>query len=316
FIGLRSGVGDTYAYINIYKNLPSSLSMDVINSFEKDRGFFILSVLFKQFISSDYHVWLFVITWISGLLVVRTLYKYSENFFYSLFLFIVTVNFVWMLNGMRQFLALSVIFGNLDAILDKKFFKYLILVLFATSIHITAIITLPMYFLYDLKAFSWQMIVLVIVVIIAGINMDYLADIFSIVLEDSAYEGYLEVAATSSGSNVLRVVVGFAPVALAFIGRKHIDNQLIHFCINMSIISAIFYLISSFSGGILIGRLPVYFDMFNLLLLPWLVNHLFVKSNQSFMYLFIGLCYFAFFYMKAKVGMDLTYESDILNLFL
>lgn len=314
-VGLRSGVGDTYAYINIFNDLPNQLSIDVINSFEKDKLFFILSVLFKQFISNDYHVWLFVISWISGYFVTKTLYKYSENFFYSMFLFIVTMNFVWMMNGMRQFLAVSIIFGNIDLFLDKKFFKSLILIGIASSIHITALITLPIYFLVDFKCFSWKFFLFIIVVLLTGINIDFIADTFSIVLEDSAYEGYLTAAATSSGSNLLRVAVGLAPCILAFIGRKHVNDKLINLCINMSFISTIFYLISSFSGGILIGRLPVYFDMFNLILIPWMIKNIFVKNNQIILYVFIGICYFAFFYLKAKLGMGLGYESNLLNIY-
>ncbi|WP_296878378.1 EpsG family protein [Thomasclavelia sp.] len=315
-IGLRSGVGDTYAYIQIFNNLPDKLNLSVIQSFDKDVGFFIFSVLFKQFISSNYHIWLFVISWISGLLITKTLYKYSDNFFYSMFLFIVMLDFVWMLNGMRQFIAVSLIFGNIDLFLDKKFIKCMLLIALASTIHISALFTIPIYFLVNFNCFTWKFYFFIIILFVVGINIDYIANTFSIVLEDTAYEGYLTEAATSTGSNLLRVAVGAAPCILAFIGRKQIQgNKLINFCINMSIISAIFYFISSFSGGILIGRIPIYFDVFNLILIPWLIKNIFVESNHFIMYLIVGICYFAFFYLKAKYGMGLGYESDILRIF-
>lgn len=316
-IGLRSGVGDTRAYIQIFNELPNQISIPVIQSFDKDIGFYVLSVLFKQFISANYQWWLFTISWISGFLVTKTIYKYSDNFFYSLYLFIVMLCFVWMLNGMRQFVAVSIIFGNINLFLEKKWVKSIILVLFATTIHITALFILPIYFLVDFKCFGWKFYIFIFIVFIIGINIDYIANTFSIVLEDSAYQGYLDAAATSEGSNILRVAVGIAPCIIAYLGRNQVQgNKLINLCINMSIVSAIFYFISSFSGGILIGRIPIYYDMFNLILIPWLIKNVFVESNHIFMYIFIGICYFIFFYFKAYLGMGLGYESQILSVYL
>ena len=50
-IGLRSGVGDTPAYITMFNESPSRFSLSALDSYEKDQGYFALSILFKQFVS-------------------------------------------------------------------------------------------------------------------------------------------------------------------------------------------------------------------------------------------------------------------------
>lgn len=312
--GLRSGIGDTWAYIKIFDDLPNTFSLSLYNQFDKDVGFFMLSTLFKQYISKDYHVWFFVIACITGYFIIKTLYKYSDDFYLSLFLFVATLNFIWMINGMRQFLAVAIIFGNIDLIIDRKFLKYFILVMLCSTIHITAVVAILLYFAYDIKPFGASMLIMLVILILVGLSVDTIAQHFSIFLEDSAYEGYLDSAAGSAGSNILRFIVGMAPVFLAFVGRKFVDNKIIGMSINLSAVAAAFYFISSFSGGVLIGRIPVYFDMFNLILLPWIINHMFEVRSKHLMKILIIICYFVFFYMKAKYGMQLGYESNLLGI--
>lgn len=69
FCGLRSGIADTGTYIQMFKGYPSSISGMDLKSVNKDKGFFVISVLFKQFISNDFHGWLFLITLISGVCI-------------------------------------------------------------------------------------------------------------------------------------------------------------------------------------------------------------------------------------------------------
>ena len=84
----------------------------------------------------------------------------------------------------------------------------------------------------------------------------------------------------------------------------------------MSLASGVLYFISSFSGGILIGRLPIFFDMYNIILLPWLIQNLFDLKERRLAYFLASICYIAFFYYKLKVGMGMNYESDLLNLYI
>ena len=316
-VGLRDSVGDTFAYINIFNDLPTSISADFFEEYTKDRGFFLLSSLFKRFISANFHWWLLVIAIICGVSIIKTLKDYSENFFFSLFLFIAMTHFTWMMNGMRQFIAVSILFLNLRYIKEHRFIPYLILTLLLSSIHITALIMIPAYFIGISRPWGKRFWIFIILMLIAGMSMDYIAEHFSYVLDDSAYEGYLTIAADSAGSNILRTIVAAAPAVLASFCYRYIKNEnnpIANMSVNFSFVSAVLYFCSAQSGGILIGRLPIYFDIYNLLLLPWLVEHCFKPSSKRLMYAFLAICYLLFFYSKVKIGMNMGYSSDILGL--
>ena len=92
------------------------------------------------------------------------------------------------------------------------------------------------------------------------------------------------------GTNPIRVLVYAVPTILSYIGRKIIwieDNKLVNLCVNMSIISTGLYVVSMFTSGIFIGRLPIYFSLYNYILLPWEIENLFTERSKKLVY--IGL---------------------------
>ena len=71
--------------------------------------------------------------------------------------------------------------------------------------------------------------------------MDFIAERFSYVLEDSAYEGYLTAAATSAGSNILRTFAAAAPPILATFCYKYVNvenDPVVNMSVNFSFVSA------------------------------------------------------------------------------
>ena len=54
---------------------------------------------------------------------------------------------------------------------------------------------------------------------------------------------------------------------------------MINFAANMSVVSSGIYVISMFTSAIMIGRLPIYFSLYNYILLPWEITHIFTKRS-------------------------------------
>ena len=76
-IGLRSGMADTTAYIQHFKDLPNTYSelTKVIMESDDAQGFYFFAGLIKIFISNDYHVWLFILATINGVCVGHSVKK-------------------------------------------------------------------------------------------------------------------------------------------------------------------------------------------------------------------------------------------------
>lgn len=319
FCGLRSGIADTGTYIAMFEKYPSNITQINFDDIGKDKGFYFLSVLYKQFVSSDFHGWLFLIALVSGVALMMGLVKYSEYFGLSCYLLIATTMFTYFVNGMRQFLVVTIFFCASYMIVERKWKEYIILILLLSTIHGSAIILLFIYFLGTTKPWGRQMRTVIFLSLILGIFFDKIFPIFGEFLMETQYKGYVSyISDQGKGSSVIRLAIAAVPCFLAYVGRRAIEkenNKYINFCINMSVINFCLYVIATFSSGMVVGRLTTYFDIFNLVLLPWLLHRIFTEKSRKIVILACMGFYIVFFYFQMVLVWGLHYESDILNLF-
>lgn len=313
FCGLRSGIADTPAYISEFENAVNSISQLDIDAIQKDKGYVILEVLFKQFISDDFHLWLLLIAIISGVAIMYTLYKYSIDFGMSFFLFIASTQFTWLVNGMRQFVAVCLIFAAITFMLEKRWWQYILIVLLASTIHGTAVIMIPFYFIAQWKPFSLKTVFISVVIAVAGMNIGN----FDFLLDNTQYEGYLDTIVATSGMNVIRFLVAAVPAVIAIAGSKIIkaeNNKLINICTCMSFFYVSIQFAALFAGANYIGRISAYFNIYNLILMPWMIKKCFNKDSEILVKLACVICYCIFFYYQMVVTWNIGYYSDVLGL--
>ena len=322
FAGMRTTVGDTTAYIKMFKEYPLfQNAQDVIfDERTREPGFRLFSILIKTYISDNYTVWLSIIAVISGICVMFPLYKYSCNFGVSAFLFIASCQLTWMFNGMRQFLAAAIIFACTGLILKNRMLLYILIVCVLSTIHQSALLLIPMYFIAKGEPWNKRTILFIGCIVLAMLFTSKFTNLLTDVVEQTDYASSVdEFKDTDDGTNVIRIVVESVPIILAFIYRNKIKYKLtpvIKLSINMSLIASGLYVISNIArSGILLGRLPIYFSMYNLILLPWLLKNIFENREKDLIYYIMILCYFAFFYYQMVITWDgMGYASQVLNL--
>ncbi|WP_455544259.1 EpsG family protein [Intestinibacter sp.] len=322
FAGMRTTVGDTTAYIKMFNEYP--LFQDahdiIFDDTAREPGFRLFSILIKTFISDNYSVWLFIIAIISGICVMIPLYKYSCNFGVSAFLFVASCQFTWMFNGMRQFLAASVIFVCTGLMLKNKTLLYILIVCVLSTIHQSALLLIPMYFIAQGEPWNRRTLFLIGCIVLAMLFTSNFTGLLTDVVEQTNYASSVnEFKSTDDGTNIIRILVESIPVIIAFIYRNKIKDKLtpiIKLSINMSLIASGLYIISKLArSGILLGRLPIYFSMYNLILLPWLLNNIFEDKEKNLMYYIMIVCYFSFFYYQMVITWGgLEYSSELLKL--
>lgn len=319
WVGMRSGVADTRAYISMFEGYPTSLA--AIPQYwdfseNKSPGFITFSILFKHFISTDYHVWLMTIAILSGIPIMLILRKRSKYFFYSSFLFMTGIIFFWMLNGMRQFWAAAIVFLFSDWIEKRKTIPFMIVVLLAATIHFTVLVMIPMYFVATAKPFGKKVILFLILLLIAVIFLEPFVGAMEDVLQGTAYAGSTAQFAEDDGVNPIRVLVMAVTPAIAFCGRKVLEKKadaFINICINMSVICAGIYFLGIFTSGILVGRLPIYFEMYNLILLPYLLKECFTRESSKIMFVLCTIGFLGFYYLQMKNSYYVSEFTGILT---
>lgn len=310
--GNRGWIADTGAYILAYRDMPSSLS--AIPAYAvivtKDKGFYVFSALLKVIIGNDEVIYLTILALIQGIALVIVFRKYSMSYIVSIFLFLISTDYIaWMFNGIRQFTAVTIIFLATPLMLKKKYVPLLLVILLVSTIHQTALIMIPFVLIAQGKAWNRRTMLFIAATLIIILFVEEFTNVLEIALEETQYENVIReyTVTKDDGTNPVRVFVYSIPAILAFVGRNKIrktDDQLIKFCTNMSIISAGLYVISMFTSGIYMGRLPIYASLYGYILLPWEIEYLFTRRTRKFIYVVLVLCYSVFYYYQ----MNFVYE--------
>lgn len=308
--GFRGYVGDTGAYMKMFQEIPSGLRNipSYMNTVEKDKGFYFLSAVIKNLISDNVNVYFIILALIQVALLIKVYRKYSSNYIVTFFLFVASTDYIsWMFNGIRQFTAVTITFFAFEYILKKKYVPAVLIVLFAALFHGSALLVLPFIFIAQGQAWNKKTILFIIAVIVAVMFIGEFTDILDTLLAETQYKNVVSdwQEFQDDGTNIIRVLVYAIPSILSLVGLrfiKYADDPVVNLCTNMSIASVGFYVVSMFTSGIFIGRLPIYFSLYSYILLPWEIEHMFSEKSIKLVYLAMIAGYLGF-YMYSIMGL-------------
>ena len=306
---LRGDMGDSYAYKMMFRDLPSTVSglISYIPSVTKDKGFSVLSGIIKCVIGNNDVIYFFILAFIQGIILVSVYRKYSTNYLLSIFLFIASTDYLsWMFNGVRQFTAVTIIFASTKFMLEKKWVPTILMILLASTMHQSALLMIPIVIIVQGKAWNKRTILFLIAALIAVTFVDQFTSILDDMMQETQYANMVTdwTMWGDDGTNIFRVLVYSVPTILSFVGLKYIhyeDDPIINFCANMSIVSTGLYIISMFTSGIFIGRLPIFASLYNYILLPWEIEHMFTKRSAQIMGLLMIAAYLVFYWYQVMI---------------
>ena len=289
WIGMRGAMMDTWAYIEDYRNLPADFfeGWKHIDWDGKSPGFEIFNLFFKDFISEDYQWWLMAIAIISMVCVMVPLRKYSPDFFFGSFIFVALTTFSWPMNGMRQFICVAVLFACSDWIKDGKFIRFTIVAWLLSSVHYTSLIMIAIYFVVRSKPWQIRVFFFIIAMALACVFAEPLfAGLEDTVLSGTEYSGATAQFAADDGVNPLRALFYAAFPLLAYFRRKSLEplyetHPMLPIAINMSLMTVALYVVGVFTSGILIGRLPIYCSLYNMILIPYIIKFGFNDKDRK-----------------------------------
>lgn len=323
FIGLRNAGADTSAYIRSYNETQAGikLAMQTIFNFRQGENLFEAYTIFmKTIFGNNYTPFLFGIAAISGFSVAKTLYNYSEGFYTSMLLFCLWGMWSWMYNGIRQFLAVSIVLLGTTFIENGKLFLYLLVVFIASCIHTSALVMLPVFFIVRAEPWSFRSVIPILIVAFAVFFTSPFLMALETVTESTNYGSILSNSyfVSDTGSNPIRTVIYAIPLLLAYSNRKIIKDKApmyVKICVNMSLLCVCVSCIANVTSGIYIGRLNIYFAIYNLILIPWIFCNTRLHVDVMLTSLIMGLYGVYYFYMN-YINSHPYYSSDILGLFL
>lgn len=305
--GLRRGIGDTGMYMHSYRLMvqdPSSAD------FSRDAGFTALSFILSQ-ISSNPQTLIFVVALITNGLNIAMLYKYKSYLELQLYLYMASGYFTVTMNGIRQCLAAALVFVCNKFIVNGDFKKYLIFVLLISLFHGSALIMIPIYFIVRQKAWSKNVVKLIFLACIGVIFYDSFSEVLFKALQNTQYGHYSEFQ--EGGSSIVRTIVNAVPVILAYIKRDELKEKWpeSNIFVNMSLINVIFVAFGMMNW--IFNRFSLYFQLYNFILLPFIIKNCFKGKERRLIYIGFLICYFIFFYKEQVIQLSMDYQSDYLN---
>lgn len=305
--------GDTSSYAFMFNQMPTQTDglEAYMSTVQKDELFYYVSAVIRIFITENYITYFGILAVFHILVLIIVYRKYSESAFLSLFLFLASTDYIsWMYNGIRQFTAVCLTFLCFGLILKKKYIPAIIIIAFASFFHGSALVVIPFIFIAQGKAWNKRTILFIFGIIIAVVFLEEFTNILDTALEDTQYTNVVSDWQNSDddGTNIIRVLVYCIPAILSIFGRRIIiseNNAVINLCTNMSIASAGIYIISMFTSGIFIGRLPIYFSLYSYILLPWEIKNIFPKDVGKVITAIMVTAYVGFYFYSLKFGFGL-----------
>lgn len=314
FAGLRRFVGSDYSeyewLFGAYMEKPIWITI-----FEEEGFFWGISSLLGLFSTNTMLVFLATST-IIVVLIVRIISKYSINFSLSMFLYLTMMMYFNSFNGIRQWTAAAIIISGFHLLLEKKTWKYCLVIVLAYLFHNSAIIVLPIVFILKWKPKSGKTYLLYLTIfafffVFPGVT--------NRILEWVAPDNYKKYFNNQGddGINILRVLVAVLPVILTRIFYDNlIENEkerpLVDLLINLSTVNFMILLLAT--RNTIMARMDMYFSIYNVLLIPYLLR-VFKKESRLTAKVMIMLCFFAYMYLLLPVEAHLVpYKRNWLDL--
>jgi hypothetical protein len=140
FSAFRDNLGQDYSgYVYVVNQNTRVFSM-------LEPGYTLLVKFINYF---DFSAVLFFVIFslITNILVLNVYYRESRNFVISVFIFLVCpVLYFNSFNLVRQFASAAILLYSIKYVINRKFIRFTVLTLFASSIHVSSIVFLPLYF--------------------------------------------------------------------------------------------------------------------------------------------------------------------------
>lgn len=302
--GLRSGIGDTYMYRHLYDLAIPGYSAN--GAYETG---FVLFVKMLRSISDDSQLMIIVTSIIINVFNISTIYKYSKDSYFELgvFMYITSGYYIVTMNGIRQSLAAAIIFGATTLIIKGKFKSYLVVILLMSTIHTSALVMIPIYFICRAKAWEKTTNILFGMTLIGVILFQPLMSILMNILGSTRYGEYATFK--EGGANLLRIAVFSVPVILAYIKRDKVREwEYSNVIVNMNILCFIIMIFSSFNW--IFARFTIYLQLYSFILLPYIVKNCISIKERRIIYSVLIACYLIFFYYDQVISMGMVYKSQ------
>lgn len=262
---------------------------DVLKVTDIESGYKLLSRSVGVFTDNEMYLFM-VVSFIILICFYSQFKKHSTYMWLSVLMFVIIGSYYSSFNIIRQILAVAIIFAGSKFLYERRFFKYLLVVILASLFHSTALIMIAFYFILNFR-FNFRSIFL----IFCGsfFVMLFLNNIVSF-FQRNFYTSYVEGAYGMEGASFKIAIIPMALLIFSLFNYKKIDlsNTIQRIWLNAVIFNAFFSILGT--KVFMINRVSHFFSSYTLLLIPLLFSK--IKTKELRVVLIIILVFFLIIY--------------------
>lgn len=241
-------------------------------------------------------------------LTVRTIWRWSPAFAFSIAIYLLSGSWHYSFNGVRQYLACAILFAGHRYIVDRRVLHWLAVVLFAALFHISALVGVLMY-LVPTRRLTLQGKVALFALAIGGLYLtDFALELLTQVTNpETGFGGYAAVRV-----NPLRVGFTFLPLVVHWLlpVPDIVEKHKAWFYVNMLYIYAAAMLATS--GSAMLARFVIYPQVFLAIGIVY-VTALRSKGDRMIVRGILLVLFAVFWYIEVSGTADLREFQWIFN---
>lgn len=249
----------------------------------------ILNWVCANFFHSN-QAFIFITSVIINVLIVCFFAKYARPFWFAVFMYICGGFYFTSMNVVRQYVAVAIILWCYPLAQERKLLKYIMVTFLAAGFHMSALIMLPLYFVFRKKIDISLLVVLVLSVIVL-LNFE---EVMMVILPNTIYDSYLQnILSSGYGVKLIRIVVWLVPYTIIVLNRNKmirylgIPDNVVYatgIAIGVSIMSYAY---------VYVARIDVYFTIISICAIIK-IPELFAKDSRKLVQIAMIILFFAF----------------------
>ena len=289
-------------------NLPFSRLKEGFWAGSMEIGF-LWYMKFLSLISNDFTIVPIVCSLIMLCCYYRTILTYSPYTYVSILLLLVTV-FDQSIFVLRQHLAMALLTLSWNSIINKNYIRFGTLIIVAFLLHRTALVFVPLFFLYNIENKKKYILALLTSCLVFGVSYIILLRYFSSFMGRD-YSGYINNVRYEGANYVDFVLMSGLLVSMVFFMKSAVFergiNKLLLSIISIAVIATFFGV-----GNSSTGRLFYYYTAIPFILVPNIMKYI----NSQIVRVGFAVCYIGLYVYISYFGSTVINFEGMSFLFL
>ena len=293
-IGLRNEViyGDTYGYVHYFKLIHQLSLSEVLDLWNKDRFFWIITYYISRLTGGNYTIWLSLISLLIIYPLTKLIQKYSVQPMYSFVLFVYLGLMLFCMAGLRQTVSIAFILIGALALLDNtrttqsKIIYYSVCVFLAYLFHGSSFVAILAILFINRPLNQSTILIYLVVLAVCFMSGRYLmSNVIGYMGQfDERYLGYGESMHGATLAYFIQQLILIAPSVIFL--RRRFYEQPIALLLHFSIIGLICVSLSPIIAEMF--RLSYFFSWSNILLFTYAIVEI-RKYNKYLPFVFFTI---------------------------